>query len=236
MPRSLFDSLNHFIQKRYRWVIIAWVVAVLLSLVLIPAFFSSVSYDLTGGFGGPPNAEAEKASAIVNAQFPSSNASDNSILIVVQNSQVYSDQLKQAALALNNTLYKDPAVENYTGETSLYSLEANLLNESLPSIINQTESLQSTIAAINSGLYTLQDNLSTLSSNLFQLQDGINQTAQLVYGIPSNFVGAWQQTETQMPDPIMASTYTNSIFNVTSNFGGNIQAQAYFTLHFIRLG
>ena len=176
-----------------------------------------------------PNAEAEKASAIVNAQFPSSNASDNSILIVVQNSQVYSDQLKQAALALNNTLYKDPAVENYTGETSLYSLEANLLNESLPSIINQTESLQSTIAAINSGLYTLQDNLSTLSSNLFQLQDGINQTAQLVYGIPSNFVGAWQQTETQMPDPIMASTYTNSIFNVTSNFGGNIQAQAYYS-------
>ena len=32
-----------------------------------------------------------------------------------------------------------------------------------------------------------------------------------------------------MPDPIMASTYTNSIFNVTSNFGGNIQAQAYYS-------
>ena len=27
----------------------------------------------------------------------------------------------------------------------------------------------------------------------------------------------------------MASTYTNSIFNVTSNFGGNIQAQAYYS-------
>ena len=72
MPRSFFDSLNHFIRRRYRWVIVAWVVAVLLSLVLIPSFFSSVSYNLTGGFGAPSNTMSDKAANIVQAQFPAS--------------------------------------------------------------------------------------------------------------------------------------------------------------------
>src|SRR5665647_41704 len=78
MSRSLFDSLNGFIRKRHRLIIIAWVVAVLLSLVLIPSFFSSVSYDLTGGFGGRSNTESDTAAHIINAQFHTSNNSTNS--------------------------------------------------------------------------------------------------------------------------------------------------------------
>ena len=77
-------------------VIIAWVVAVVLSLALIPSFFSSVSYNLTGGFGGPSNTMSVKAANIVQAQFPSStNSSDSSILVVIQGAPVYSDSLKQ---------------------------------------------------------------------------------------------------------------------------------------------
>ena len=170
MPRSYFDSLNHFIRRRYRWVIIAWVVAVMLSLVLIPSFFSSVSYNLTGGFGGPSNTMSVKAANIVQAQFPSStNSSDNSILVVIQGAPVYSDSLKQDVLALNDTISKDTDIGNYTGESSLYSLEASLLNSSVPEILNQTASLQSTIITINSGLYSLQDNLSESSTNLYKL-------------------------------------------------------------------
>ena len=200
MPRSFFDSLNHFIQRRHRWIIIAWVVAVLLSLLLIPSFFSSVSYNLTGGFGGPSNTMSVKAANIVQAQFPSSNSSssDNSILVVIQNAPVYSDALKHDVLGLNNTISNDQGVANYTGESSLYSLEASLLNSSVPDILSQTASLQSNIITINSGLYTLQDNLSELSTNLFQLQDGINQTAILVYGVPSDFVLVWQGVSQQL--------------------------------------
>ena len=234
MPKSYFDSLNHFIQKRYKWVIAAWVVAVLISLVLIPSFFSSVSYDLTGGFGAPPNTEADKAANIVNAQFPSSNASDQSILVVIQNASVYSDALRQNVLSLNQTLSKDPNIGNYTGQESLYSLEASLLNESLPEIISQTAGLQSNIATINSGLYSLQDNLSSLSTNLFQLQSGINQTAQLVYGVPAAFAGVWQGITAQgVTDPNVANMEANATtFNVTSNFGGDAQSIAYYSAFF----
>ena len=232
MARSLFDSLNHFIRKRYRWVIVAWVIAVAISLVLIPRFFSSVSYDLTGGFGGPSNGMSDKAQNIVTTQFPDqSNSSDSSILVVIQGAQVYSASLRQSVLALNNTLYKDPSVANYTGESSLYSLEASLLNSSLPDILNQTASLQSNIDSINSGLYMLQGNLSYMSTNLFEMQSGINQTAQLIYGIPAAFVGAWQQVPAaDQADPNTANLDANAtVYAMTNNFGGNSQSIGYYT-------
>ena len=235
MPKSYFDYLNNFIRKRHRWIIIAWVIAVLLSLVLIPSFFSSVSYDLTGGFGAPSNTESAKAAKIVNAQFPSSNTSSGeSILVVIQGAQVYSDMLKQKSLALNSTLYNDRNVADYTGESSLYSLEDSLLNSSVPAILNQTTSLQSNIATINSGLYILQDNLSFFSANLFQLQDGINQTVQLVYGIPATFVGIWQGIIAQgVTDPEIADMQANTtVYNLTSNFGGNAQSIGYYQAFF----
>ena len=107
MSKSFFDSYNVFIRKRYRWVIGAWVVAVLLSLVLVSSFFSAVSYDLANGFGGPSNTESEKAAQIVQAQFPASaDGSGNSIIVVIQGAPVYSDSLKQCVLRLNDTLSK----------------------------------------------------------------------------------------------------------------------------------
>ena len=235
MSRSYFESLNNFIRKRHRWIIIAWVVAVLLSLVLIPSFFSAVSYDLTGGFGAPPNTEAEKTANIVKAQFPSSgNDSENSIIVVVQGAEVYSDSLKQKVLALNDKLYNDTEVANFTGELSLYSLEASLLNSSVPAILNQTASLQSNIASISSGLHTLQSNLSALSVNLFQLQDGINQTDQLIFGIPAAFVGAWQGITSQgITAPDIANREANTtVYSLTSNFGGDAQSTGYYQAFF----
>jgi RND superfamily putative drug exporter len=102
-------------------------------------------------------------------------------------------------------------------------------------MLNQTASLQSTIITINSGLYSLQDNLSELSTNLFQLQNGINQTAQLVYGVPAAFVGAWQEIIAQDPSISYADANTNAnatVYNLTSNFGGNPQTIGYYSAFF----
>ena len=105
MARSLFDSLSNFIAKRHRWIIIAWVIAVVVSLTLVPSFFSSVSYNITGGFGAPSNSPSEKAQNILKAQFPNdSNQSSSSILIVIQGAQPFSDPLKKIALDLNETI------------------------------------------------------------------------------------------------------------------------------------
>jgi RND superfamily putative drug exporter len=235
VPKSFFDSLNGFIRRRYRAVIGAWAVAVLLSLILIPSFFSAVSYDLTSGFGVPSNTESERAASIIQSEFPPpSNSSGNSILVVIQGAQVFSDSLKQSMLALDGVLSKDSNVSDYIGETSLYSLEANLLNSSLPDIVTQAAGLQSNISEINTGLYSLQQNLSMLSTNLFELQDGINQTSQLVYGVPTAFVGVFEGITAQgVSDPYMADAQANAtLFSMTDNFGGDAQSIAYYSTFF----
>ncbi len=241
MPKSFFDSLNAFIRKRYRWVIISWLVVVLLSLILVPSFFSAVSYDIVGSVQPPSNSESDRTLKILDAQFPElSNTSQNILSVVVQGTSPYSDSLKGVILKLNSTISKDKDVNNFTGVTSLYSVEASLLNESLPEIINQTANLQSNITTINSGLYVLQDNLTALSTNLFQLQNGINQTAQLVFGVPSAFVGVWQGVVQGFnaqgltnPDPYMVNVQANStVFTVTSNFGNNAESIGYYTAFF----
>src|SRR5665647_160755 len=227
MPRSIFDSLNNFIRKRHRLIIIAWVVVVLFSLVLIPSFFSAVSYDLTGGFGSRSDTESDRAAKIIDAQFhvssngtsSGSGSGNNSIIVVLQGVSVYSEALKQKVLDLNGTLSKNTGIANYTGQTSLYTLEASLLNSSLPDLINQTASLQSNIITINSGLFTLRDNLSILSENLFGLQTGINQTSQLVFGVPAAFVGIWQGISAQgVTNPTIANMQANATAYISVSY------------------
>jgi RND superfamily putative drug exporter len=151
---------------------------------------------------------------------------------------VYSDALRQVVLALNQTLFESSNVGNYTGEQSLYASEANVLNGSLPAIINQTAMLQASILVINQGLYSFTGNLSSLSENLFQMQDGINQTAQLVWGVPAAFVNVWQGVSQQLSgyddtNPFDANAQANSTtFSVTGNFGGAAESIGYFTAFF----
>jgi RND superfamily putative drug exporter len=235
LSRNLFDSLNKFIIKRHRWIIIAWIIALIVSLSLVPSFFSSVSYNIMGGFGAPSNSQSEKASNILKAQFPSaSNQSSSSILLVVQGAQPYSDALKKAVLDLNETISKDQNIGNFTGESSLYSTEYSLLNSSLPGIIPQVEALESNINSINIGVYALTQNLSSLNTNIFQTVQGINQTAQLVYGVPSAFVGAWQGITSQgVSDSYLATLQANAtVYQITNNFGGDPNSIGYYTAFF----
>ena len=235
LSRNLFDSLNKFIIKRHRWIIIAWIIALIVSLSLVPSFFSSVSYNIMGGFGAPSNSQSEKASNILKTQFPSaSNQSSSSIILVVQDTQPYSDALKKAILDLNDTISKDKNIGNFTGQSSLYTTEYSLLNSSLPSIIPQVEALDPNISSINTGVYALAQNLSSLNTNLFQTVEGINQTAQLVYGVPSAFVGAWRGITSQgISDSYLANLQANAtVYQITNNFGGDPNSIGYYTAFF----
>lgn len=197
MSRSRFEPFNSFIRKRHRLIIIAWVVALLLSLTLIPSFFSSVSYNIANtNFGGSNNTESQLAQNILSSQFPSSNNSGgNSIILVIQTSgpNVYSSAIQNALFSLNKTIGSDPNEVNYTGMSSIYSTEYDLLNSTVPSFISGVAGLASNVTTINKSVYFLQQNLSALNTNTFQLKSGINQTGQLIYGIPADFVGLWSQ-------------------------------------------
>lgn len=233
LQHSRFDSLSDFIKKRRRWIIISWLIIVVLSLSLLPSFFSNVSYNITGGFGGPSNTESQRAQDILNAQFPSSgnNTASNSIIVLVQNTNPYANALKGEAFSLNHTLSKDPKVVNYTGMESAYSTEYGLLNSSLQSALTQAGQLVSNISSINTGLYALQQNLSSLSFSIFKLQQGVNQTAQLVYGIPATFVQIWEGIVAHgISDPYIADQQANAtLYQTSGNLGGDQLSISYYT-------
>jgi RND superfamily putative drug exporter len=139
-------SFNSFIVRRRRLIIAAWVLALVISATQIPLFFGAVSYNLAGsGSGGPTNTESQEAQNVLNAEFPANASSGlNTIVVVMQPSQAYSDGVKAALLGLNRTVASDPALaSNYTGMDSIYATEYSLIEDTVPGLITQVSGLVS---------------------------------------------------------------------------------------------
>ncbi len=236
MSKSRFDTFNSIIARRRRWVILAWIIGLVIASTLIPSFFANVSYSITSVGGGPTNSESQQAQNILNAQFPSTtNVTDNTILIVLQNASVYSLQTKYALVALNDTLSRDPAIANFTGTNSIYDTETSLLNSTIPALNSEASILSSNISTISANLYSLRGNLSLLSTSLFSLVQGVNQTSQLIYGLPGNFLLIWGSLVTTggVTNPFTANSIANStVFSQSNNFNGSSESIAYFDTFF----
>ncbi|MGA2664977.1 MAG: MMPL family transporter [Nitrososphaerales archaeon] len=148
--RSGFGAFNSFLRKRRKLIIAAWIVAVIVAGTQIPAFFSSVSYNVAGGsFGGPTNSESQLAQNILNAQFPSGNGSgSNGIIVVIQNGQVFSGSVQSALLGLNRSVASDPSLAGtFTGVESIYSTELSFLESVVPTLVPQVAQLNESLAA-----------------------------------------------------------------------------------------
>ena len=134
---SFFDPLNAAIRKHHRALVIAWVLVLLVSAPLVSRFFSSVSFNVSGSSLSVPNSESNKAQDVLNAQFPAMNFSGNSVIVVLQNQNVYGRDVRLGILSLNDTLAKDSKLPDYTGITSIYSVEESLLDSTVPAYAKQ---------------------------------------------------------------------------------------------------
>lgn len=215
-------------------IIVAWVVVVGISLLFIPSFFNSVNYNITGGIGGPTNTPSQKAANVLAAEFPSANnGSSNSILVVYQGRNAYSNRVKSDVLSLNDTIAGDGKIGNYTGMNSVYSTEAGLLNSTVPALLPQVSGLQMSLGSLDRSMHSFQSDLSNLSSSLFQLESGINETALLVFGIPSAYVQTWDAIQGSAPSPYLANYEANvTLFNATHDFGGENESIGYYTVFY----
>ena len=158
MPRSGFDLFNSFLRRRRKLIIVAWLVVVIVAGTQLSAFFSHVSYNVGGSnFGGPSNAESQVAQNIIDAQFPHTvNSSSLGIIVVLQNTQMYSGSVQSAVLGFNRTLATDPALsKNFTGLTSIYTTEYSFLASVVPSLVQQVSQLNSSVAATSASGYPL---------------------------------------------------------------------------------
>jgi hypothetical protein len=229
-----FNGLNRLIQRLYIPIIIAWLVVIILSALMMPLFLGSVSYDISESKSlSPANSKATQAQKILDAQFPASmNQSEDQVILVLQSNDVYSADIRGSILALNTTLSNDASVQNFTGVTSLYSAERGMLLSSLPNLVNQTRSLADTIRMINSKLYETQANLTSTHAAIFNLENGVNQTAQMVYGIPMMYTSTWMNIVSQgVTNPYLANQQANqTVLQMTSSFGGNQLSLSYYSI------
>jgi RND superfamily putative drug exporter len=148
---SFFDPLNALIKKNYRAIVVAWVAILLVSAPLISSFFTSVSFNVSASNLSVPNSESDKAQAVLNSQFPSMNFSGNSVIVVLQNQNVYSKDVRMGILSLNHTLATDSKLSDFTGITSIYSVEENLLDSTVPAYVNQVAQIAGQLSGSANG-------------------------------------------------------------------------------------
>jgi RND superfamily putative drug exporter len=134
---SFFDPLNAMIRKHHRVIVVVWVLVLLVSAPLVSSFFSSVSFNVSGSNLSVPNSESDKAQAVLNSQFPSMNFSGESIIVVLENQDVYAKDVRMGILSLNHTLTTDSKLSTFTGIASIYSVEESLLDSTVPSYVKQ---------------------------------------------------------------------------------------------------
>ncbi len=230
-----FSKLNRVIHRLYIPIIIVWLVIVLLSAVMLPLFLGSVSYNISESKSlSPANSKASQAQNILDTQFPAAaNQSADHIILVIQSKgdDVYSADVRGSILALNNTLNSDASVKNFTGVTSIYSAENGLLLSTLTSLVNQTRNLDDTIRTINSRLYATEANLTSTHASIFKLEKGVNQTAQLVYGIPLMYTSTWAKIASQgVTNPYLVNQEANrTVLTMTNSFGGDQLSLGYYS-------
>jgi RND superfamily putative drug exporter len=134
---SFFDPLNAAIRKHHRAIVVAWILILLVSVPLVSNFFSSVSFSVSASNLTVPNSESDKAQAVLNSQFPSMNFSGDSIIVVLENQDVYAKDVRLGIFSLNRTLATDSKLSGFTGITSIYSVEENLLDSTVPAYVKQ---------------------------------------------------------------------------------------------------
>ncbi len=208
--------------------------------MMMPLFLGSVSYNISESDSlSPADSKATQAQRILDEQFSSrtnqsagsAEQSGDQVILVIQSNNVYSSDIRGSILALNKTLSSDPSVKQFTGITSIYSTERGILLSSLPRLVNQTKGLDDTVQMINSKLYETQANLTSTHAAIFNLEKGVNQTAQLVYGIPMMYTSTWMKISSQgITNPYLANQQANqTVLQMTNSFGGDPLSLGYYS-------
>lgn len=222
LSKSRFESLNSFTRRFYIPIIIFWIAIIIGSIAFIPSFFNATTYNLTdSAVSSPEDSESQKAQAIIASQFSSSiaaegNGDGDSIILVIRNDEIYSNDIRMSLLSLEKTFNSNNSIKNFVGVSSIYSMEKDLVTSFIPSLISQTQNFSSSIEFMNKGLYDLQENIIVLHMAFFDINNEINETTknQILYGV-SSYVGISTDELTQKIYALSPTPNSEAIPNLT---------------------
>ena len=136
----IFERLGNLIVKRYKLILILWVIVFLVCTPLIMNANQVVTYQQQTISAG--QTDSDKASAILNKQFPTST-SNSSIIIVLETDDVSSPQLHDFLLKLEHEIKSDSSIQYFEPNTpgafpkdfiSVYTVQNYIKPETLQDI------------------------------------------------------------------------------------------------------
>src|SRR3972149_3690534 len=128
LSKSRFDVLNSITRRFYLFIIIIWIIVIIGSIAFIPSFFNATTYNLTdSAVSSPDDSESQQAQAIIASQFSSpisegGNRGGDSIILVIRNNEIYSNDIRQSLFSLEESINSDDSIQNFIGVSSIYSM------------------------------------------------------------------------------------------------------------------
>jgi uncharacterized membrane protein YdfJ with MMPL/SSD domain len=173
-----FAKLADSVIKHYKKYIAFWVVLLIVSLPFFMKIGEVTVYEETDAGGEEMTAESITAGQIIAKEFPYSG-DNNSLIVVLQASDVRSPSVREYILNVENKMRSDPEIKLLRNFTSIYSVYRDVIEQSA-----------SEIAPV---LYSTEANITSMSYMLAFVTNwgGINGTLMMVWGIPSSYAQAY---------------------------------------------
>ncbi|MHB1709386.1 MAG: MMPL family transporter [Thermoplasmataceae archaeon] len=216
MFETTFRKLGIISKNHSKKIIIIWVVLFLVMLPFASLLFSETSYNLTNSIV-TKNSMAHRASAIFDAQFPSSSStgSGSSIVIVTNNTPVTVQKSSASLQNLTNRLNSYfQTVPGYTGLTSIYGLENSTLGKTVPGLKLEL-----------SGTAQLINGTAAYYSN-------INNTIGFEYGLPSMYLQNYSVVFNSTNNNITAS---HSAYNYTIGAAKHLPSISRLAIEYVNI-
>ncbi len=257
MLERQFGTLGNFIKKRYKVIIVVWIVALVALLPFALQSLNLVDYNVENvEFAGSNQTMSAHAQTLLDSQFNHSNSSSNGTAVVLYIDAPFNSSTAYSVWERLNSTYKqnlsslDPTgiVSPYTiadgvvnsVSNSTYTIYGDIsnasnatisgyleFNGSVLKIKNFTAELKTIDMAFNSTYHNISFAVLSYSS-LFHTYDGlITNTSGLLYGVPLQYFGYYNHT-TGNNISFRDSQAEAEILAQTNNFGNNNLSLGYF--------
>jgi RND superfamily putative drug exporter len=136
----IFERLGNIVVRRYKLILILWIIAFLVCTPLIMNASQVVTYQQQTLSAG--QTDSDKASAILNEQFPTST-SNSSMIIVLSADDVSSPEIRDFILNLEQQVKSDASIKYFETNTpgafpkafiSVYTVQKYILTQAVPGI------------------------------------------------------------------------------------------------------
>ncbi len=261
MLEGQFGSLGKFIRKRYKVIIIIWIVSLVILLPFTAKSIGVTNYNVQFS-GTSDHSMSSQAQALMSSQFGnSSNGSSNGTVVVLfVESPFESPSSYSVWTAINSSYESNLTGIGVTGIVSPYTIANSvvdslssssltiykevsnasnssiagfrLFNSSLNGISSFVIALKTVDFYYNSTYHNISYAVFSYSSLFSSYNAAIDNVSALIYGVPTQFFAIYSSLPSYYSVPHRDVIAKQLLLNNTANLGNNQTALSYFGLFY----